>query len=192
MGTALERVDLCNVKGELIESWHPKGAIVEDEPEEAAPSITIPSGLGQLPAELVGQVLQLVLAFNNQASLHQQRAVDHNQAQGAAQQKTLLAGFVELHKVTTERLAYIERQQTQTFKLVQRSLEIQSDARSNALDAMRLAQGEQTDPNSPDAMAADFARRWLDRQMGPGGAAPSTPAEGGRTYTDKRDNDEKH
>lgn len=188
MGPTVERVELCNPKGELIEQWHPRGQLIEDEPADVAgAALEVPAGLAQLPAELVGQVLNLCLAFSANQARDTQRAVDHAVDRHSLGQKQLLAGFIDQQKGTNEQLAYLQRQQTQTLKLVQQALHMQADARGVALDAQRLASGE--DPNSPDAVFSDFARTLLGRQLGPGAAADAAAPQS-RPMTTKKDSDE--
>lgn len=201
----LERVELCGPKGDLIEQWHPAGQIVEDEAElEPQPQVEIPAGLANLPAALVGEVLNVCMNFAQQQVLNVQRAVDHAMDRRQREQKDLISGFVELVKGSNQRLDVLERQQTNAYRLIQKGLEMQSEARVVAAQAAAaLENPDGIDPNSPDGMAVKFINTALERALpagAPGAAAPaqsptspsSTPAPAkGQPLTKLRDHDEK-
>lgn len=172
----LERVELCGPKGDLLEQWHPAGQVIEDEPETDSPppQLVIPPGLANLPAALVGEVLNLCINFAQQQALNIQRAVDHAMDRRASEQKQLIVGFVDLVKGSNQRLDVLERQQTNAYRLIQKGLEMQSEARVVAADAARaLENPDAIDPNSPDGMALGFVKTAMERALPP---APSSPA----------------
>lgn len=192
-GAQLERVDLCNGRGDTLEAWHPRGAVVEDEPADdpAAPAFTLPPGIAALPAELVGEVLKLCLSFGAQLVGQVQRAVDHAVDRQTANNRALQGTLVEVLKAQTSRAENAQREgdrrAERAMRREERAAQLAAEAREVALDAKRLAE-EGDDPNSPDAIAADFARRFIDKQLGPGnGAAQSSSSQ---PMTSKKDRDE--
>lgn len=193
MGPTLERVDLCNAKGELIESWHPRGAIVEDEQDDpATPAIELPAGLATLPAEVVGQVLTLCLSFNNQAVAALQRMNDHTMDRFTASQRVLVGSLVDILKHERQRADAAERDaerdRQRTHRERERALLSQLESREVALDAKRIAEEGEPDPNSPDGMMTAYLRTLVDRHLAPPGAAGAQSP--GRTYTTQKDVDE--
>lgn len=179
MAPELDRLDLCNAKGELIESWHPRGQPVEDEDEPAAlPEIPVAGDAQAIVAFALATAERMLAAV--------QKATDHATDRARLGQKDLIEGFAKLAGAMGDRLSYIERQQTQSFKLVRDSLVLEGQARQQALDALRLAE-DKNDPNDPDAIMGDFVRQVMGRQLGPGqpGAAETAPKRTGR-----RDHDE--
>lgn len=185
----IDRIELANVKGEVIEVWHPRGQPVEDDDAEqqaaALAGVPLPSSAHGWTAE---QIAQFAVSVGNMMVMSLQKAVDHAVDRHRLGQKDLIDGFAKLAGGLGDRLAYVEKQQTSSFKMVREALVLEGQAREQALDALRLAR-EQGDPNDPDAMMAQFARTAFERQFGlpPGsssGAPASSPANSKRAPKD--------
>lgn len=176
----IDRLDLCNAAGELIESWHPRGQPVEDDEEPAALERIPVGGSAQ-------EIATFALLVGERMVAAVQKAVDHREDRRRLEQKDLLEGFTRLAAGMGARLEYVEKQQTQSFKLVREALVMEGQAREQALDAIRLA-NEKGDPNDPDAMAGEFFRKVMERQLG--GGAPAAQQQQHASSKGPKDHDE--
>ena len=159
-----ERIDLCNVRGELIESWKPP-TLGANEDAAADLAATFAAEGPRLSAD------ERVLAFAQSVMGMVQRAVDHAVDRQNASMRVANEGLALLLKSQAERLAVVEKQQTGMLKLAYDAVRVSAYHEGRAelgreLHALQArAQGQQGEP--VDAMAEELMRRALGLGAGP-------------------------
>lgn len=164
-----ERVDLCNGRGELIESWKPptSGATEDAAADLATQFAGDGAGAPRMTAD------ERVLAFASAVMSIVQRAVDHAVDRQNASMRVANEGLALLLKSQAERLAVVEKQQTGMLKLAYDAVRVSAYHEGRAelgreLHALQSrARGQDGEP--VDAMAEELMRRALGLGAGTNG-----------------------